>query len=88
MTADFPTYGIIGMFHKLPPALAWLWRLVAPRGHANPTIVATEGMSSEGVGNYWPFATGRRMDQANLPLNQITESPKVRKSESPLHSHP
>jgi hypothetical protein len=77
-TADFPTYGIIGMFHKLPPALAWLWRLVAPRGHANPSIVSTEGMSSEGVGSYWPFATGRRVDQANLLLNQIIETPKVR----------
>lgn len=77
-TADNPTYGIIGMFHLLPPALAWLWRLVAPRGHANPSIVATEGMSSEGVGSYWPFATGRRVDHANLLLNQIIETPEVR----------
>jgi hypothetical protein len=77
-TAELPTYGIIGMFHLLPPALAWLWRLVAPRGHANPSIVATEGMSSEGVGSYWPFATGRRVDHANLLLNQIIETPEVR----------
>lgn len=77
-TADQPTYGIIGMFHLLPPALAWLWRLVAPRGHANPSIVASEGMSSEGVGSYWPFATGRRVDHANLLLNQIIETPEVR----------
>jgi hypothetical protein len=77
-TADLPSYGIIGLFHLLPPALAWLWRLVAPRGHANPSIVATEGMSSEGVGSYWPFATGRRVDQANLLLNQIIETPRVR----------
>ena len=70
-TADNPTYGIVGLFHLLPPALAWLWRLVAPRGHANPSIVQTEGMSSEGVGSYWPFATGRRVDHANLILNQI-----------------
>ena len=77
-TAEQPTYGIIGMFHLLPPALAWLWRLVAPRGHANPSIVATEGMSSEGVGSYWPFATGRRVDHANLLLNQIIETPEVR----------
>jgi len=73
-----PTYGIIGMFHVLPPALAWLWRLVAPRGHANPSIVDKEGMSSEGVGSYWPFATGRRVDQANLLLSQIEETPLVR----------
>ena len=77
-TADLPTYGIVGMFHLLPPALAWLWRLVAPRGHANPSIVAAEGMSSEGVGSYWPFATGRRVDHANLLLNQILETPEVR----------
>lgn len=75
---DLPTYGILGLFHVLPPALAWLWRLVAPRGHANPSIVASEGMSSEGVGSYWPFATGRRVDHANLLLNQIIETPEVR----------
>ena len=77
-TREKPTYGIIGMFHVLPPALAWLWRLVAPRGHANPSIVQTEGMTSEGVGSYWPFATGRRVDHANLLLNQIIETPRVR----------
>ena len=76
-TIGKPTYGIIGMFHVLPPALAWLWRLVAPRGHDNPSIVDTEGMSSEGVGSYWPFATGRRVDQANLILEQIVATPKV-----------
>lgn len=76
-TSELPTYGIMGMFHVLPPALAWLWRLVAPRGHANPSIVDSEGMSSEGVGSYWPFATGRRVDQANLILEQIVETPKV-----------
>ncbi|MEM7609545.1 MAG: DUF4914 family protein, partial [Myxococcota bacterium] len=26
-------------------------------GHANPSIVDSEGMTSEGVGSYWPFAT-------------------------------
>ncbi len=72
-----PSYGIIGMFHVLPPALAWLWRLVAPRGHANPSIVDSGGMSSEGVGSYWPFATGRRVDQANLILDQIVATPEV-----------
>jgi hypothetical protein len=70
-TREHPSYGILGLFHILPPALAWLWRLVAPRGHANPSIVETEGMSSEGVGSYWPFATGRRVDQANLLLRQV-----------------
>jgi hypothetical protein len=73
-TREIPTYGIIGMFHILPPSLAWLWRLVAPRGHDNPSIVETEGMSSEGVGSYWPFATGRRVDQANLLFNQFRDN--------------
>lgn len=73
-----PSYGIIGIMHLLPPALAWLWRLVAPRGHANPSIVATKGMSSEGVGSYWPFATGLRVHQANLLLDQFVATPKVR----------
>lgn len=74
-TKEFPTYGIMGLFHTLPPSLAWLWRLVAPRGHGNPSIVETEGMSSEGVGSYWPFATGRRVDQANILLDQILDTP-------------
>jgi hypothetical protein len=77
-TREKPTYGILGLMHVLPPALAWLWRLVAPRGHANPSIVETEGMTSEGVGSYWPFATGRRVDQANLLLRQVLDTPKVR----------
>ncbi len=62
----------------MAPALAWLWRLVAPRGYANPSIVDTEGMTSEGVGSYWPFATGRRVDQANLLLRQILDTPAVK----------
>jgi len=74
-TRDNPSYGILGLFHVLPPTLAWLWRLVAPRGHANPSIVGTTGMTSEGVGSYWPFATGRRVDQANLLLRQIMSTP-------------
>ncbi len=77
-TKEKPSYGIIGIFHVLPPALAWLWRLVAPRGHANPSIVDSVGMSSEGVGSYWPFATGKRVDHANLLLKQIMETPEVR----------
>ncbi len=67
-----PTYGIVGLFHVLPPALAWLWRLVSPRGHANPSITETEALSSEGVGSYWPFATGEKVRHANLILEQIT----------------
>jgi hypothetical protein len=77
-TSDKPTYGIVGMLHILPPALAWLWRLVAPRGFANPSITDSEALESEGVGSYWPFATGRRTVHANLLLNQIVSTPRVR----------
>lgn len=77
-TKENPTYGILGLFHVLPPALAWLWRLVSPRGYGNPSINDTDGMSSEGVGSYWPFATGRKVDQANILLKQIVESPEVK----------
>ena len=76
-TEEEPNYGIVGLMHVLPPALAWLWRLVAPRGHANPSIIQTEGISSEGVGSYWPFATGKKVKQANLLLDQIVKTPKV-----------
>jgi hypothetical protein len=70
-TREEPNYGIIGLFHLLPPALAWLWRLVAPRGYANPSIIETEGLTSEGVGSFWPFSTGRKVIQANLLLEQF-----------------
>ncbi len=73
-----PNYGIIGMLHILPPAIAWLWRLVAPRGHSNPSIVTSEGLKSEGVGSYWPFATGRRVRHANLLLETMRTSPRTR----------
>lgn len=72
-----PNYGIIGLFHVLPPALAWLWRLVSPRGHGNPSIVDVGGMQSEGVGSYWPFATGRMVQHANMLLDQIIKNPRV-----------
>ncbi len=78
-TKENPSYGIIGMFHVLPPALAWIWRLVAPRGFANPSIIDnTSGMKSEGVGSYWPFATGKKVDQANLLLEQIQNTLSTR----------
>jgi hypothetical protein len=77
-TKEKPTYGIIGFFHILPPSLAWLWRLVAPRGHDNPSITDTVGMTSEGVGSYWPFATGKRVTQANLLLKQIVDTSNTR----------
>jgi len=77
-TKENPTYGIMGLLHVLPPALAWLWRLVAPRGHNNPSITSSAGMTSEGVGSYWPFATGKFVKQANLLLEQIVNSSNTR----------
>lgn len=76
-TKEAPSYGIAGMFHILPPALAWLWRLVAPRGHNNPSIVSSGAMESEGVGSYWPFATGKRIAHANMLLMQIIDTPRT-----------
>jgi hypothetical protein len=77
-TKERPSYGILGIFHVLPPALAWLWRLVAPRGYANPSITGDDSLASEGVGSYWPFATGRQVDQANLLLRQVCQTRRTR----------
>ena len=75
------------MMHIVPPALGWLWRLVAPRGDKNPSIGASAaetdklehgGMVSEGVGSFWPFSTGTKVAAANLLLRQIVESPRTR----------
>ena len=73
-----PNYGIMGLMHIIPPALAWLWRLVAPRGFNNPSITGSSQLESEGVGSYWPFATGLRVKQANFLLEQILNCPKTR----------
>jgi hypothetical protein len=77
-TSEQPSYGILGLLHVLPAALAWLWRLAAPRGYSNPSIVGGGELESEGVGSYWPFATGRRVDQANLLLRQFQQTPRTR----------
>ncbi|WP_333811292.1 DUF4914 family protein [Timonella senegalensis] len=86
-TRNGSSYGIMGMMHVVPPALAWLWRLIAPRGDKNPSIGETKdekktiksgGMVSEGVGSYWPFSTGTKVAAANLLLAQIVASPRTR----------
>ena len=74
-TREKPNYGIVGMMHVLPRALAQLWRLVAPRGHSNPSIVTAEGLKSEGVGCYWPLATDTKVRHANLRLRLIQNTP-------------
>ncbi len=76
-TKESPSYGIIGIVHILPPALAWLWRLASPRGYANPSITESKALESEGVGSYWPFATGKKVKQANLLLKQFLEFTKT-----------
>ena len=77
-TNEDPNYGIVGYLHVLPAALAWLWRLVAPRGHNNPSIIGGTALSSEGVGSFWPFATGKMVTQANLLLEQILNTQSTR----------
>ena len=77
-TKEDPSYGIMGILQILPPALAWLWRLVSPRGFNNPSIIDSLEMTSEGVGSYWPFATGKMVTQANLLLEQIMNSANTR----------
>jgi len=86
-TRDNPTYGIMGLMHIVPPALAWLWRLVTPRGDKNPSIEATGaeadiiakgGMVAEGVGSFWPFSTGTKVGAANLLLERIINAPRTR----------
>ena len=73
-TAENPDYGVMAMVQIVPPALAWLWRLISPRGYNNPSINSTKessALESEGVGSYWPFCTGERVKQANLLLRQL-----------------
>jgi len=77
-TQQHPTYGIIGMLHILPPALAWIWRLVSPRGYSNPSIITAEGLMSEGVGSFWPFATGEKVRHANILLEMIRKTARTR----------
>ncbi len=79
-TAQDPTYGVLGMLQVIPASLSWLWRLISPRGFKNPSIADTNagsGLKSEGVGSYWPFATGLKVTQANMLLEQILGCPNT-----------
>lgn len=79
-TVSNPNYGVMGMVQFVPPAIAWLWRLVSPRGFKNPSIAdsnAGSGLKSEGVGSYWPFSTGKKVTQANLLLHQMIDTPNT-----------
>ncbi len=74
-----PSYGVMGLVQLVPVALAWLWRLISPRGFRNPSIADADpgGLKAEGVGSYWPFCTGRRVTQANLLLEQLLSCPNT-----------
>lgn len=79
-TKDDPNYGVMGFVQIVPPSLAWLWRLVSPRGFKNPSIAdnaSGSGLKAEGVGSYWPFATGKKVTQANMLLHQIIDTPNT-----------
>jgi hypothetical protein len=77
-TREKPTYGIIGIFHILPTCAGLVVAAGISRGFDNPSILDTEGMSSEGVGSYWPFASGKRIRQANLLLDQFNDYREMR----------
>ena len=75
-----PNYGVMGMVQFVPVSLAWLWRLISPRGFNNPSIAdsnAGSGLKAEGVGSYWPFATGMKVTQANMLLKQMLDCPNT-----------
>ena len=76
-TVEHPNYGVMGMVQFVPASIAWLWRLVSPRGFKNPSIAdssAGSGLKAEGVGSYWPFCTGLKVTQANLLLHQMLDT--------------
>lgn len=75
-SAARPDIGVMGLIQVVPASLAWLWCLISPRGYNNPSILANRtgrnsALTGEGVGSYWPFATGLRITQANLLLRQM-----------------
>lgn len=75
-----PSYGVMGLMQIVPTSIAWLWRLVSPRGFKNPSISDTalgNELKSEGVGSYWPFSTGKKVTQANMLLHQLVDTPKT-----------
>ena len=74
-----PNYGVMGLVQFVPTSIAWLWRLVSPRGFKNPSIADTAGsaMKAEGVGSYWPFSTGKKVTSANLLLHQMLNAPNT-----------
>ena len=69
----------MGLVQFVPTSIAWLWRLVSPRGFKNPSIADTagSGMKAEGVGSYWPFSTGKKVTSANLLLHQMLNAPNT-----------
>ncbi len=73
-----PNYGVMGMLQIVPISLAWIWRLIAPRGFKNPSIADSgNALKGEGVGSYWPFCTGKKVTQANMLLHQLLDCPNT-----------
>ena len=57
--------------------------MVAHRGFNNPSIDSSADenqfdIKSEGVGSFWPFATGKRVDFANILLEQFMQTTKTK----------
>ncbi len=79
-TIDVPNYGVMGMVQIVPVSIAWLWRLISPRGYRNPSVAdacADSALKAEGIGSYWPFCTGKKVVQANLLLRRMLETPNT-----------
>jgi hypothetical protein len=82
-TSEKPSYGILGYLHLLPPALAWLWRVVSPHGSNIYTSLQGMALWSEGVGSFGPFTPARKVEQAEKLLQHILKTPNTRFSLTP-----
>lgn len=63
--------GVLGFAHLLPPALAWLWRLVCPMSCANGKLV------SGGLLGMTNFVTDNHFTIANRLLKEIKKRDKI-----------
>jgi len=82
-TSTLPTYGVLGFLHLLPPALAWLWRILSPCRGVSAFGFRGEGLVSEGVGSFGPFSPSNNAEQADRILQHILVAPHTRFSLTP-----
>ena len=68
----------MGLMHITPPALAWPLAARRTARFQESEHKRRQPLASEGVGSYWPFATGKRVVQANLLLEQIINCTQTR----------